>query len=526
MAETKVIPKAFAFDPKDFTVKELLASNPVPDDIDPFTRTLLGGCDPMAAHQVVTLVEPILAFHGVNGRVLYNDTMLRWVGGQSWQMGGSGCGKSVVLRALEDLFMSKERAENKANAMKVAAYTMLSEKERKETPMPQVKVHIFDSIPTALALLEQMQINGDEAIYISCTECGEFGKKISASSYNIILDMMKKSYDGTGEPYIHKNKDVTYYTPSMKLCCNIGGTANPMYRIMRYANADGTLSRGNLTILPERKDEKTEGPYKSPEWTMEERCFLRECVDRLKTYNNKFYENEKIEDSDECAALLEKYGLREEGADIPTVQDLEDCVQRERRARAVCLPEILELGRDIKTYLASLGDVAADCCSRADERAMGLCYLLLIANGFAPLRRGGGDEVHSGEERTPEDCELLRQCTNVARWWIMIAIDCALAVQTCLDQNTRSMKGGILAAFGEAAQRRVGDEVHEIRAAAFRAFEEHHAGEEVSVFDLREEMAFARLSRATLYNLVGKRKWTPVKRGLYLMPGKKKEAAS
>ena len=506
-------------DPRDWSMKELLESKPVPEDIDPFTRTLLGGVDPIAVHQAITAVMPILAFLGSRTRVLYSPNRLRWVCALSWQMGGSG--KSVVQRELESLFLSKELSDNSKNAQNAAKYSLLSEKERKETPMPDEKVRIFMGLPTAIALVQQMQINNGDAIYISCTECGEFGKKIAQPSYNAIPDMMKRSYDGTGEDFIHKTKEGVLYVRSMKICANISGTIDPMFKVFRYNNADGTLSRSNLTILPKRKDEEKEGEYIEPHWTMAERIFLRECADRLRMFNNEFHENEKPDEIDECNALLEKYGLRKEGAPVPTVQDLEDCVRAERCARAVCIPEVLELGRDIKKYLVSFGDMAADSCSRANERAMGLCYLLLIANGFAPLRGGGGDEVHSGEAWTAEDRQLLRQCINTARWWIEIAIDCALALQTILDLNTRSVKNGMLAAFGEKVKHI--SAVEAARLEAFCDFEARHAGEQVAIEDLREESVFAPLGRATLNRLAGERHWVPTRRGRYLIPEQKEE---
>ena len=506
-------------------VKVPLPLNPLPADIDPFTGTLLGGVDPVARHQTVTVLVPILSYLGQNARVLYTDGTLRWISGQSWQTGVSGCGKSLVLSTLEELFLSKELRENEVNAQKAADYSLLSDKERDEKPLPKEKVHVMNNIPTAIALLQQTQINGGGVIYISCSECGEFGKKIGGPYYSIVLDMLKKSYDGTGEPFMHKTKDTMYYTPSMKLCVNVGGTLDQMFRILRYCNADGTLSRGNLIIMTSRKDEKTYGAYRAPDWTPEERSFLRECADRLRMFNNKFHENEKLNEIDECNALLEKYGFRGEGVLVPTVQDLEDCVQRERCARAVCIPEVLELGRDIKAYLSRLGDVASDCCSRADERAMGLTYLLLIANGFAPLRSGGGRADDSGEARTPEDSLLLKQCISVARWWIMTTIDCAIAVQTRIDMRYRSERNGILTAYGETVGRRVNDEVRLARERAFEEFEAKYAGKDVSVSDLKSWDLFSDLGQTTLYHLVAERRWRAVGRGRYRMPARKEEGS-
>ncbi len=511
-------------DPKDWSMKDLLESKPLPEDIDPFSRTLLGGVDPIAVHQAMTVVIPILCQLGEQSRVLYSPHRLRWMCGMSWQMGVSGSGKSEVQRELEKLFLSKDLKENSMNAKEASKYSLLSEKEKKETPVPEEKVRIFMGLPTSLALVQQMQVNDGGAIYISCTECGEFGKKIAQTSYNAIPDMMKRSYDGTGEEYIHKTLQGSLYVPSMKLNANFSGTIDPVFKVFRYNNADGTLSRCNLTILPKRKDEEKEGVYKEPHWAMKERIFLRECADRLRTFNNKFHENEKPDEIDECNALLEKYGLRADENYVPTVQDLEDCVYAEQCAKAVCIPEVLELGRDIKKYLVSFGDMAADSCSRANERAMGLCYLLLIANGFAPLRNCGGSEVHNGEAWTAEDRQLLSQCINTARWWIDISIDCALALQSILDLHTPSVKNGMIAAFGEKVKSI--NAIEAARQAAFCDFEARHAGELVSVEDLRECAVFANVAKATLYRQKDKRGWKAYKRGArYLMPEKKGEAA-
>ena len=249
-------------DPKDWSMKDLLESKPLPEDIDPFSRTLLGGVDPIAVHQAMTVVIPILCQLGEQSRVLYSPHRLRWMCGMSWQMGVSGSGKSEVQRELEKLFLSKDLKENSMNAKEASKYSLLSEKEKKETPVPEEKVRIFMGLPTSLALVQQMQVNDGGAIYISCTECGEFGKKIAQTSYNAIPDMMKRSYDGTGEEYIHKTLQGSLYVPSMKLNANFSGTIDPVFKVFRYNNADGTLSRCNLTILPKRKDEEKEGVYK------------------------------------------------------------------------------------------------------------------------------------------------------------------------------------------------------------------------------------------------------------------------
>ena len=515
-----------ALDPAICAAKDILARNPLPEDLDPFTRTLLGGVDEVAAHQALTLVLPILAFLGQNARVVYNDDTLRWISGQSWQMGGSGCGKSLVLRKLEELFLARELRQNIENAKVASDYSLLSEKEKKETPVPDVELHILDSIPTALALLQQMQINKGGAIYISCSECGEFGKKIGNPYYSLVLDMLKKSYDGVGEPFMHKNKEAIYYTPSMKLCCNIGGTIDPMFKIFRHCNADGTLSRSNLTILPERKDEKVDGKYKSPSWTMEEKQLLWEAADRLRNTNNTFKENEKIISDPECGALLEKFGYRMAEGMPPSVEQLESAVAQERLERAFRVAEVQQLGLDIKYYLADLGDVAADCCSRADERAMGLCYLLLIANGFRFAHHSGhaAVAVKPGDDSGGNDTQLVQQVVEVVRWWIMMTIDCALAVQNRINIKIRSEKNGVMNAYGEV--RNVPPEEQEARNFAFADYEERKQGQDLKLEELREYAVFAHLHFTTIYRLARERGWKRYKRGAYKLPDKEEEAAT
>ena len=509
-----------------FTVREILSRNPFPETADPVTRTLLGGCDPVAAHQALTLTFPLFAFLGHNARVIYNDGTLRWVAGQSWQMGGSGRGKSVVLRALETQFLSKEIRENSENAQIIAAYSLLSEKEQKETAKPEEKLTIIEGVPTAIALLEQMQINEDDAIYISCTECGEFGKKIGSTYYNVLLDMMKKSYDGVGEPFIHKTSAKTLFTSSMKICFNIGGTEDPMIKIFRNCNADGTLSRGNLTILAERKDEDKDGAYKAPSWTEDEKLLLWEAADRLRNTNNTFKEHAKITSDPECGALLEKFGFKVAEDMPPRMEQLESAVAQERLDRAYSVPEVLLLGQDIKTYLASLGDMASDCCSRADERAMGLCYLLLIANGyhFNAGHENAGDDGVLDESVKSRDAQLVQEVLSVVSWWVLTSIDCAMAIQTCINAKIVSEKGGILNAFGKVSCGRIPHEVAEARDAAFKDFEEKRQGELVSINDLRVYEVFAELDFSTLYRLTKKRGWKAVKKGFYHMPEREQEA--
>lgn len=458
------------------SVRDILGANPMPDRVDPLIAALQEGCDPDSAHQVMTLAVPVFSFLARRLRVVYNDGALRWVGGQSWQMGGSGCGKSLVLRSLERLLLSREMKENDLNAREAARYSMLSEKERKETPVPQTKVHVMDSVPTAIALLQQMQVNGDGCLYCSCSEAGELAKKIGSRYYSLVLDMLKKSYDGTGESYLHKTSERMYYVPSMKLCCNIGGTIEPMFRIFRHCNADGTLSRGSLTILPERKDEKEDGAYKAPSWTAAQKAFIWAAAERLRSFDNRY-----MEDDSELHSAEE-----------------EDRIHTERLRRALSHPDILALGREIKAYLAGFGEEIDDCCSRADERAMGYAYLLYVA--------GGCDEAVLRERTIP-----------TVRWWVKISIDCAYAMQMRINVECKSHKEAVRQAFKTQSATRLQHEILEARERAFALFEEQHEGEEKRLEDLAVLAPFARLSRTRLYHLVQQRGYSYRARNLFVV---------
>ncbi len=484
-----------------YSVREVQGFNPLPQKLDPFTKALLDGCDPVSAHQALTLTFPIMAFMGNRARVLYTDGTLRWVSGQSWQMGGSGCGKSLVLRSLERLFLSEELEKNRKNAEKAAAYSLLSEKERQDTPIPQEEVRILDTVPTAVALLEQMQINGGGAVYISCSEAGEFGKKIGSPYYAIILDMMKKSYDGTGESFMHKTKSKMYYVPSMKLCFNIGGTIDPMYKILRHCNADGTLSRGSLTILGERKDEKTEGEYRAPQWNREQREVLLEGANRLRSFNNTYNENQNENEN----GNEKNTDNSDKGIWPLTSEEYNARVHEERIRRALCVDGILQLGREIKEYIISLGQSADSCCSRADERAMGLAYLLYIANG--------------------EQAGTLPDIINVVRWWVKTTIDCAMAVQSQLNEETKSRQEAVCRAYKrQASSHNLSDILREKREEAFRDFEEKYGGMEVSGAALREYEVFTKMDSSYLRRLIVDRGYEYVGRNLYRVV-KKGEAA-
>ena len=496
-----------------YKVRDVQAMSPIPEQLDPFTEALLSGVDPMSAHQAMTLSYPILAFMGQNARVLYDDGTLRWMSGQSWQMGGSGCGKSLVLRSLEQMFLAKEIAENDEAARKAAAYTLLSEKERKETSMPQEKVRILDTVPTALALLMQMQINEGGAMYLSCSECGEFGKKIRTPYYSLVLDMMKKSYDGTGEAYLHKASDKMYYVPSMKLCCNIGGTIDPMYRIFRQCDSDGTLSRGAVTILGERKNEETEGAYKAPKWTKEQTDVLLAGAARLRGFDNRFKENDNDNNNDNDNDNNEESnrrayeGAKDSDGNVPTLTEYNISVQEERVRLALSVPAIVAFGKEIKANLARIGEIADDSCSRANERAQAMCYLLYIANGLAAVPE---------EERDARYDETLHRIIDVVRWWVNSSIDCAIAIQRQLNVNSKSYREEIRLAYKETMGASAAQNAQRERNDAFREYEAAHVGEIVSIKDAQEANdVFKTVSRKTFLNLVRQRGWRFVVNGKY-----------
>lgn len=461
--------------PKKSSLKKVQQLYGLPERLDPFTETLLAGVDPVAVHQTVTLTMPILSFLAQNMRVKYCDGQRRWICGQSWQVGASGCGKSLVLRSLEDLFLAQEKEENRKAAEEAAAYSMLSEKERKETPPPAAAVRMIDGVPTAIAVLIQLQINKGDGIYITCSECGEMSKKIRNNYYSVLLDMLKKSYDGEGESYMHKTSTTTYFVHSMKICANVGGTVDPMLKIFKWVNKDGTLSRGNITILPERKDEKKDGVYRAPSWSDEQRQMLMDCAERLRRFDNK---------------------------------DLSD--------DSVCDERILSLGQRVKQHITSIGETADDCCSRADERAMGLAYLLCAANGcIVCSEEGEVSVVHSEEaDRTVE------ACIEVARWWIMQCINAALAMQERLDFGTKSQKEAFAQAYKTVSLKSLAEKVKDAREEAFRSFETKYEGQQKRVEDFREMPAFVDLSERSLRRAVSERNYESTKRGFYLIARK------
>lgn len=516
----------------DFTkakVREVQALHPVPEHLDPFTQALLSGVDPMAAHQALTLTYPIMAFMGCNIRVMYSEKNLRWMSGQSWQMGGSGCGKTQVLRAVEDLFLSKEKQKNADNAKKAAAHTILSEKERKETGLPTEKVRIMLGIPTAFALLLQMQVNGDGAMYISCSECGEFSKKIQSTYYSLLLDMMKQSYDGMGEAYMHKAGDKMYYAPSMKLCCNIGGTIDPMYKIFRQCDSDGTLSRGAVTMLGERKDVKKEGPYKDPDWDGEELTTLLEGAERLRNFDNTFKEvdestvdeltscNKKSNENDGSLQRVYEDAKGDSGL-CPTAPEYYHSLQKERIRRALNVPAFIQLGKEIKEHLTLLGEISDDCCSRADERAMAMCYLLYVANGL--------DKIEGDESCADVYNDILSGIVNVAHWWVMSSIDCALAIQTQLNSRSRSHRDEIRLAYKEAMGASAAKSIYNDRCAAFTVFEREHQGEVVNVRFVRDNCErFQGMSLKTVHRFIVDRNWREISRGKYRVPSPERKEA-
>ncbi len=504
----------------DFTkhkIREIQALYPVPEQLDPFTEALLSGVDPMAAHQALTLVYPMLGFLGNNMRVLYADGKLRYVNGQGWQMGGSRRGKSIVLRSLEELFLSKDIAEKNAAVKRAADYSLLSEKEQKEVAPPRVVIRIFDSIPTAIALLKQMQINGGGAVYLSCSECGELGKKIGTVYYSVLLDMLKKGYDGVGEPFLHETSSKIYFVESMKIFSNIGGTEDPMYKVFSHCDSDGTLSRGVVTILGEPKNEETEGPYKSPSWTDEQLHILLEGASRLRNFDNRFNENQNENQNNDKESDERVYeGAKDGDGSAPTVEEYNISLQRERERRALRIPTIVSFGKEIKRDLARIGEITDDCCSRANEIAQGMCYLLYVANGLAEVPE---------EERDAKYHETLHRIFDVVRWWIKRSMDCAISIQTELNANSKSHREKIRMAYKQRAGATVAESIYRERSAAFEQYEKEHEGETVSVRDVRDGFEpFKSLSLRTIHRSVKERGWKLCAFGKYRVPGKEVES--
>jgi len=498
----------------DFTkhkIREIQALYPVPEQLDPFTEALLSGVDPMAAHQALTLVYPMLGFLGNNMRVLYADGKLRYVNGQGWQMGGSRRGKSIVLRSLEELFLSKDIAEKNAAVKRAADYSLLSEKEQKEMAPPREVIRIFDSIPTSIALLKQMQINGGGAIYISCSECGELGKKIGSAYYSVMLDMMKKGYDGTGEPFLHETSSRIYFVESMKIFTNIGGTEDPMYKVFRSCDSDGTLSRGVVTILGEPKDEVKEGLYKSPSWTEEQVKILLGGANRLRKFDNRFKENQN-ENYDKESDERVYEGAKGGDGSAPTVEEYNISLQRERERHALCIPAIVSFGKEIKSDLSRIGEIADDCCSRAFEVAQGMCYLLYVANGLAEIPEG---------ERDAKYHETMHRIFDVVRWWINRSMECAIAIQTRLNANSKSHREEIRLAYKQTMGASSALGVFNEREMAFVEYEKSHAGEIVNVRAVINSIELLKkLNPKTVSRDIKARGWEEFSHGKYRVPRK------
>ena len=490
-------------DEVESTVLKVQGCDPLPTRLDPVTQALLAGVDETARHQALTLAVPILAFLGHKVRVDYGDGTLRWVCGQSWQMGGSGCGKSLMLRALEQLFLARELRENDDNSRRIAEYSALPEKERAQKPMPKLPMRVMNTVPTAISLLSQMQVNGDGVVYLSCSECGEFGKKISQTYYCLVLDMMKKSYDGTGEPFMHKNSNNVWYVPSMKLCANVGGTIDPMYSIFRRCNADGTLSRGNLTMLGERKSPDAESPYRPPSWNEKQRSMLMQAAQRLRDFDNTYRENEN-ETYENYIEEQKQSG----GAFVPpTMDEYHQRVLQRRLENVLSLPRVLELGKVVKAYVAQYGDLADDSCSRADERAMGLAYLLCVCNDcvFENTTDSTGNDSRQ---------EIVEQICNTCFWWIRQCVDYAVAMQRRINQGVRSVKDDVRAAYKSQALKRFAESLRMTREESFRKLEEEHDGEELGWQAIADMPGFKGLKRMQLSRLMGER-YTYLGRNLY-----------
>ena len=162
------------------------------------------------------------------------------------------------------------------------------------------------------------------------------------------------------------------------------------------------------------------------------------------------------------------------------------------------MPEIIALGNEIKAHLASYGtEIIDDCCSRADERAMGLAYLLYIAND--------------------ESADVLSDIISTVRWWVKISIDCAYAVQLAINSGTHSYKEIVRCNFKTQGISRVQQEVDSARDEAFREYETMYEGEEKSIADFQQIPILRALCPRTVRRLVQDRGYKSVRRGVYVV---------
>jgi hypothetical protein len=325
--------------------------------------------------------------------------------------------------------------------------------------------------------------------------------------------MIKKSYDGTGEPFLYKTSEKTLYVSSMKICANIGGTIDPMYKVLRHCDSDGTLSRGAVVMLGEPKDEDTEGEYKDPSWTKEQVKILVEGANRLRKFDNTYKENgNHNENYDEESDERVYEGAKDGDGSAPTIEEYNFSVQEERARRALCVPDIITFGKEIKRELARIGEITTDCCSRANELAQAICYLLYVANGLADV---------SENERDGAYAETMRRIMDVSRWWIFRSIDAAVAVQTQLNANSKSQREGIR----EAYKRAMGESVmYKKRSDALDEFENAHIGEIVNVRMLRESCeVFRDVSFRTVQRFIKEHGWQECAHGKYRIPEKEVE---
>ena len=234
-------------------------------------------------------------------------------------------------------------------------------------------------------------------------------------------------------------------------------------------------------------------------------------VDELTSLNQNSNENEKYSESDERVYESAK---DDEGC-IPTVDEYYFSMQEERVRLALCVPEIISFGKEVKKELRQIGEISSDCCSRANEIAQGMCYLLYIANGLADVPES---------ERDGEYHETLRRIIDVARWWIKMSIDSAISVQTELNANSKSHREEIRMAYkqraGESATRLIYNEREEV----FKRYEAEHAGEIVTAREVRDSSQILQkvVIRTVTRNLQD-RGWKEVSRGKWRVPGQKTE---
>ena len=227
--------------------------------------------------------------------------------------------------------------------------------------------------------------------------------------------------------------------------------------------------------------------------------------------NNNDNDNDNNEESNRRAYE----GAKDSDGNVPTLTEYNISVQEERVRLALSVPAIVAFGKEIKANLARIGEIADDSCSRANERAQAMCYLLYIANGLAAVPE---------EERDARYDETLHRIIDVVRWWVNSSIDCAIAIQRQLNVNSKSYREEIRLAYKETMGASAAQNAQRERNDAFREYEAAHVGEIVSIKEAQEANdVFKTVSRKTFLSLVRQRGWRFVVNGKYRVIKKDKQ---